>query len=113
MRASVLPNTWTDASDNEVLLRQFDLDYAFGPCGGLSRRARWLRAAKMGLSPPQDVWDVLSQLDADDDTDGGEADREVSEEARKLKRRKFDVDSHSLFENVTARILEAEGRAPP
>ena len=62
VRSSLLPHTWLDASDNEVLLRRFDLDYAYGPCGGLSRRARWLRAQKLGLSPPQEVWDILSQL---------------------------------------------------
>jgi hypothetical protein len=100
-----------DASDNEVVLRRFDLDYAYGPCGGLSRRARWKRAEKMGLNPPEDVWGILSQLDEEAD-EAGEA-VEVSEDVRRGKRRKFDVDSHSIFENVTARILEAEGRAPP
>ena len=113
VRASLLPNTWTDASDNEVLLRKFDLDYAFGPCGGLSRRARWKRAEKMGLHPPQHVWDILSQMDEEGEGEEKGEEDEPSEEMRRSRRRKFDVDSHSIFENVTARILEAEGRAPP
>ena len=116
VRASLLPNTWTDASDNEVLLRQFDLDYTYGPCGGLSRRARWKRAEKMQLNPPQHVWDILSQMDEEEE-EGERGKRgeegEASEEMRRGRRRRFDVDSHSIFENVTARILEAEGRAPP
>ena len=40
VRDGLLAGTWTDASDNEVLLRQFDLDYTYGPCGGLSRKER-------------------------------------------------------------------------
>ena len=121
VRASVLPGTWTDASDNELLLRRFDLDYAYGPCGGLSRRERWQRAKQLGLDPPQSVLDILSQLGDDADAEGSSVvyDDDVSTEVvpedagRRRKRRKYDVDSHSIFENVTARILEAEGRVPP
>ena len=120
-RDLILPGTWTEASDNEVLLRQFDLDYAYGPCGGLSRKARWQRAQQLRLNPPQHVWDILQQLHDDDDEaewdaerrQGGGGGAQVDEGERRKKRRKYDIDSHSIFENVTARILEAEGRGPP
>ena len=120
-RDSLLSGTWTDASDNEVLLRKFDLDYSYGPCGGLSRKARWQRAQHMQLNPPQHIWDILQQIEDDDDEqpwdaerrEGGGGGAEVDEADRRKKRKKYDIDSHSLFENVTARILEAEGRGPP
>ena len=51
---------WDKHSDREVLLRKFDLDPAFGPCIGLSRKQRWLRARKLGLEPPQYVWLLLN-----------------------------------------------------
>ena len=115
-RDSLLPGTWTDASDNEILLRKFDLDITYGPCGGLSRKARWQRAQQLQLDPPQHVWDILQQIDDDgDDEEGREGGGgvEVDESERRKKRKKYDIDSHSIFENVGARILEAEGRGPP
>ncbi|XP_066893805.1 DNA polymerase delta subunit 4 isoform X2 [Kogia breviceps] len=41
------------------LLRQFDLAWQYGPCTGITRLQRWHRAEKMGLEPPQEVWQVL------------------------------------------------------
>ncbi|XP_034400272.1 DNA polymerase delta subunit 4 isoform X2 [Cyclopterus lumpus] len=42
-------------------LRQFDLDWRFGPCTGISRQQRWERAKRHGLSPPEEVRDLLLQ----------------------------------------------------
>lgn len=48
-----------DDDDVEEILRQFDLNLAYGPCLGLSRLARWERARGIGLNPSQHVKDVL------------------------------------------------------
>jgi hypothetical protein len=41
------------------LLRQFDLASAYGPACGLTRLYRWNRAAKLGLSPPKEIKEIL------------------------------------------------------
>ncbi|CAL5368004.1 unnamed protein product [Camellia sinensis] len=41
--------------NKEVLLRQFDMNMAYGPCLGMTRLARWERAHSLGLNPPEDV----------------------------------------------------------
>ncbi|XP_008316032.1 DNA polymerase delta subunit 4 [Cynoglossus semilaevis] len=40
-------------------LRQFDLDWRFGPCTGISRLQRWERANLHGLNPPEDIKELL------------------------------------------------------
>ncbi|GLJ17875.1 hypothetical protein SUGI_0312680 [Cryptomeria japonica] len=45
----------------EQILKQFDLDMRYGPCLGLSRMERWQRAVQLGLSPSQDVKDLLDR----------------------------------------------------
>ena len=69
----------------------------------------------MHLDPPQHVWDILQQMNDDGDEAGGEGGGgvEVDESERKKRRKKYDIDSHSIFENLTSRVLEAEGRGPP
>ncbi|KAI8384674.1 DNA polymerase delta, subunit 4-domain-containing protein [Radiomyces spectabilis] len=52
-------------SEVDKLLRQFDLNYTYGPCVGLTRLERWERAQALGLNPPQSVKDILLK-------DGGE-----------------------------------------
>ncbi|XP_033822361.1 DNA polymerase delta subunit 4 [Periophthalmus magnuspinnatus] len=42
-------------------LKQFDLDWRFGPCTGISRLQRWERAQLHGLSPPQEIKELLLQ----------------------------------------------------
>ncbi|XP_059190353.1 DNA polymerase delta subunit 4 [Centropristis striata] len=46
-------------------LRQFDLDWRFGPCTGISRLERWERAKLHGLSPPEEIRDLLQQTHTD------------------------------------------------
>ncbi|XP_060939551.1 DNA polymerase delta subunit 4 [Limanda limanda] len=46
-------------------LRQFDLDSKFGPCTGISRLQRWERAQFHGLSPPEEIRDLLLQTHTD------------------------------------------------
>ncbi|XP_007518720.1 DNA polymerase delta subunit 4 [Erinaceus europaeus] len=41
------------------LLRQFDLAWQYGPCTGITRLQRWLRAEQMGLEPPPEVQQLL------------------------------------------------------
>ncbi|KAJ8366326.1 hypothetical protein AAFF_G00361380, partial [Aldrovandia affinis] len=42
-------------------LQQFDLDWRYGPCTGISRLQHWERAELHGLQPPQAVRDLLLQ----------------------------------------------------
>ncbi|KAF9494888.1 hypothetical protein BDN71DRAFT_1448275 [Pleurotus eryngii] len=42
------------------ILRVFDLSYEYGPCVGVPRIQRWERANKMGLNPPQEVYEILT-----------------------------------------------------
>ncbi|KAF9331339.1 hypothetical protein BG006_005785 [Podila minutissima] len=48
-----------DLSEQEKLLRQFDLSYKYGPCTDMTRMERWERAFTLGLNPPQHIKDTL------------------------------------------------------
>ncbi|KAG0202821.1 hypothetical protein BGX28_004770 [Mortierella sp. GBA30] len=50
-----------DLSEEEKILRQFDLASKFGPCTDLTRLERWERAFSLGLDPPQYVKDIIVQ----------------------------------------------------
>ncbi|KAK1431327.1 hypothetical protein QVD17_07784 [Tagetes erecta] len=45
---------------NEEVLRQFDMNMVYGPCVGMKRIDRWNRASSLGLSPPDDVYRLLT-----------------------------------------------------
>ncbi|XP_030580489.1 DNA polymerase delta subunit 4 [Archocentrus centrarchus] len=51
--------------EEQEKLRQFDLDWRFGPCTGISRLQRWERAKLHGLNPPEEIRDLLLQTPAD------------------------------------------------
>ncbi|XP_070836756.1 DNA polymerase delta subunit 4 [Chaetodon trifascialis] len=57
----------SETAEEEELkkLRQFDLDWRFGPCTGISRLQRWERAKLHGLNPPEEIRDLLLQTHAD------------------------------------------------
>ncbi|XP_075073426.1 DNA polymerase delta subunit 4 [Mixophyes fleayi] len=46
-------------------LIQFDLDWRFGPCTGITRLQRWQRARDLGLMPPKNIREILSAHIAD------------------------------------------------
>ncbi|KAH8792103.1 putative DNA polymerase delta subunit 4 [Hyaloscypha finlandica] len=48
-----------DVSLEEKILRLFDMSSQFGPCIGIARMKRWVRANKLGLEPPIEVLTVL------------------------------------------------------
>lgn len=48
-----------DYDEKERMLRQFDMNMAYGPCLGMSRMARWERASRLGLNPPQEIEALL------------------------------------------------------
>uniref|UniRef100_A0A3Q0S9P5 DNA polymerase delta 4, accessory subunit n=1 Tax=Amphilophus citrinellus TaxID=61819 RepID=A0A3Q0S9P5_AMPCI len=52
-------------TEEQEKLRQFDLDWRFGPCTGISRLQRWERAKLHGLNPPEEIRDLLLQTHAD------------------------------------------------
>lgn len=49
-----------DYDQNEEVLRQFDMNMAYGPCIGITRLDRWNRASKLGLNPPKEVENLLT-----------------------------------------------------
>ncbi|XP_015867202.1 uncharacterized protein LOC107404725 [Ziziphus jujuba] len=53
------PDLQDDYDEKEELLRQFDLNMAYGPCAGMTRLARWERASKLGMNPPQEIGALL------------------------------------------------------
>ncbi|XP_060908938.1 DNA polymerase delta subunit 4 isoform X2 [Labrus mixtus] len=46
-------------------LKQFDLDWRFGPCTGISRLQRWERAKLHGLNPPEEIRELLLKTQTD------------------------------------------------
>ncbi|KAH6966284.1 DNA polymerase delta, subunit 4-domain-containing protein [Fusarium venenatum] len=46
-------------SQNERILRYFDVSSQYGPCIGMPRMQRWKRADRLGLNPPIEVLAVL------------------------------------------------------
>uniref|UniRef100_A0A6N2LIJ9 DNA polymerase delta subunit 4 n=2 Tax=Salix TaxID=40685 RepID=A0A6N2LIJ9_SALVM len=53
------PDLKDDYDKNEDVLRQFDMNSAYGPCLGMSRLARWERAQRLGLNPPKEIEGLL------------------------------------------------------
>ncbi|GJP44108.1 hypothetical protein CLOM_g3512 [Closterium sp. NIES-68] len=54
--------------ETERALQLFDMDMAFGPCTGLSRRERWERASRLGLNPPPHVRTLLDSASCREDS---------------------------------------------
>ncbi|KAL3507400.1 hypothetical protein ACH5RR_032782 [Cinchona calisaya] len=48
----------------EKLLREFDMNMAYGPCIGMSRLQRWQRAEAFGLKPPKEIENLLKSGEA-------------------------------------------------
>ncbi|TYI99213.1 hypothetical protein E1A91_A13G000400v1 [Gossypium mustelinum] len=48
-----------DFDEQEQVLRQFDMNMAYGPCVGITRLDRWERAQRMGLNPPKEIESLL------------------------------------------------------
>ncbi|XP_020234559.1 DNA polymerase delta subunit 4 [Cajanus cajan] len=53
------PELEDEHKESEVMLRQFDMNMAYGPCIGITRLARWERAQRLGLNPPQEIETLL------------------------------------------------------
>ncbi|WZN58485.1 subunit 4 of DNA polymerase delta [Chloropicon roscoffensis] len=51
------------------VLRRFDLASKYGPCVGITRMERWIRARDLGLDPPASVCDILARSENRDVTD--------------------------------------------
>jgi len=49
----------SDQTQVHHILRTFDLSYQYGPCIGMTRLERWLRAEEMGLNPPEEIKEIL------------------------------------------------------
>ncbi|XP_004504729.1 uncharacterized protein [Cicer arietinum] len=53
------PDLQDEHNESESVLRQFDMNMVYGPCMGMTRLARWERATKLGLNPPQEIENLL------------------------------------------------------
>ncbi|XP_071485461.1 DNA polymerase delta subunit 4-like [Diadema antillarum] len=48
-------------------LREFDLDWRFGPCTGITRLERWERAERHGYNPPKNIKDLVLEHKDDEE----------------------------------------------
>ncbi|XP_061373179.1 uncharacterized protein LOC133315554 [Gastrolobium bilobum] len=53
------PDLEDEYDESETMLREFDMNMAYGPCLGMTRLTRWERAQKLGLNPPQEIERLL------------------------------------------------------
>ncbi|CAL8333068.1 unnamed protein product [Merluccius merluccius] len=58
-------NTVTQQEEELRELKQFDLEWKYGPCTGISRLQRWERAQLHGLNPPQEIRELLMRTNND------------------------------------------------
>ncbi|CAN8311832.1 unnamed protein product [Cochlearia groenlandica] len=49
-----------DYGKKEEMLRQFDMNIAYGPCLGMRRIDRWERALRLGMNPPNEIQRLLN-----------------------------------------------------
>lgn len=63
----VKPSTSKNSVEDEIkILRDFDLNWVYGPCIGITRLERWNRAFRHGLNPSDGVKDILLANSKDD-----------------------------------------------
>eukprot|EP01018_Ginkgo_biloba_P024287 Gb_26824 [translate_table: standard] len=55
-------HAYEDIDEVEMILRQFDMNLAYGPCLGVSRLERWERASRLGLNPSHQIKDILERV---------------------------------------------------
>lgn len=53
------PFSEDDYSEEEKMVRAFDMNMRYGPCIGITRLQRWERAEKLGLNPPMEIKSLL------------------------------------------------------
>ncbi|XP_046382544.1 DNA polymerase delta subunit 4-like [Ischnura elegans] len=58
-KTSIQGKTSDDPSHELQVLRQFDLNWKYGPCINITRLERWDRAYKLGLQPPKVVKEMI------------------------------------------------------
>lgn len=54
-------------NDIHHILRTFDMTSKYGPSVGITRLQRWERAKKWGLSPPDEIRDILTTQQGEDE----------------------------------------------
>ncbi|TFK39714.1 DNA polymerase delta, subunit 4-domain-containing protein [Crucibulum laeve] len=62
-----------DQNKIHAILRVFDMTYKYGPCVGMTRLERWGRAKKLGLNPPQEIYDILNTREGTEKTEYSES----------------------------------------
>jgi len=54
-------------NDIHHVLRVFDMTSSYGPYVGISRLSRWQRAKKLGLEPPEEIREILTTRQGEED----------------------------------------------
>jgi DNA polymerase delta subunit 4 len=57
----------SEYDDVEEILRQFDMNMAYGPCLGITRLERFERSRRLGLNPPMHVKNLLERVGGNPD----------------------------------------------
>lgn len=63
----ILNSSCAEYDDVEEILRQFDMNMAYGPCLGITRLERFERSSRLGLNPPMDVKNLLERVGGNPD----------------------------------------------
>ena len=58
----ILISSCSEYDDVEEILRQFDMNMAYGPCLGITRLERYERSCRLGFNPPMDVKNLLERV---------------------------------------------------
>eukprot|EP01134_Creolimax_fragrantissima_P000928 CFRG0928T1 len=49
------------SAEEACILKAFDLNSSYGPCVGITRRERWIRAQKFGKTPDPAILGILDR----------------------------------------------------
>jgi DNA polymerase delta subunit 4 len=50
------------SNEAESKLRQFDMDFKYGPCKGITRSQRYENACNFGFIPPKEIKSLIDQF---------------------------------------------------
>lgn len=126
---------WEDINGAELELRRFDLDPKYGPCTGITRKERYVRAVSFGENPGERVWQLIEAAEKaqaeghpstgriEENGKGKEKGKEKENPAAKGKVKQKDNGkteekrpegvgrTESLWEDIVKRIVESGDKA--
>ncbi|KAL1214226.1 hypothetical protein V5N11_034754 [Cardamine amara subsp. amara] len=87
-----------DYNKEEEMLRQFDMNIAYGPCLGMTRLDRWERALRLEMNPPKEIERLLK-------TGKVQQDCLWQDEAEALYKHSRAIESHNLVSSSHPGLL--------